>query len=66
MQRNARQEFRFSDGTVLPPGSKVGAPSFILQRDEAVYDNPGQFDGFRFLAPRYAASKETTPVNTTS
>lgn len=64
MQRNARQEFRFSDGTILPAGAKVGTPSLILHRDPEVYENPDSFDGFRFLEPKYQESKENTPVNT--
>ncbi|GKT88318.1 hypothetical protein Ct61P_06168 [Colletotrichum tofieldiae] len=66
MQRNARQEFRFSDGTVLPAGSKVGTPSLILHRDDGVYDSPEVFDGFRFVAPKYAGSKEASPVSTSA
>ena len=66
MQRNARKEFRFSDGTILPAGSKVGAPSLILQRDSEVYEDPDMFDGFRFLGKQYADSKESNPVNTTN
>ncbi|CAH0039587.1 unnamed protein product, partial [Clonostachys solani] len=66
MQRNVKREFRFSDGTVLPPGSKVGAPSFILHRDPEVYDDPEIFDGFRFIGSKYQDSKETLVVNTTN
>jgi cytochrome P450 len=65
MQRNARKEFRFSDGTLLPVGSKVGAPSRILHYDPEIYDNPDEFDGFRFLDPKYHDSKERVPTSTT-
>ncbi|KAH6682152.1 cytochrome P450 [Plectosphaerella plurivora] len=64
MQRNALKEFRFSDGTVLPVGTKVGACSKILHYDPEVYQNPEVFDGFRFLDPKYAEVKENSPVNT--
>ncbi|KAJ4212369.1 hypothetical protein NW759_011757 [Fusarium solani] len=66
LQRNARQEFRFSDGTVIPPGAKVGAPSLILHRDPEVYKDPDVFDGFRFCRPEYSGTKEKTPVATTT
>ncbi|KAK5102937.1 hypothetical protein LTS08_003739 [Lithohypha guttulata] len=48
MQRNARQEFKFSDGTVLPPGARVGAPTRFIHRDPDRYENSQEFDGFRF------------------
>lgn len=66
MQRNARNEFKFSDGTVIPAGAKVGASSLILHRDPEVYDDPGIFDGFRFCGPKYEESKEKSPVMTSS
>ncbi|UPK91368.1 hypothetical protein LCI18_002303 [Fusarium solani-melongenae] len=64
MQRNARKDFKFSYGTVLPAGAKVGSPSLILHRDVEVYENPESFDAFRFLAPKYVETKENTPIST--
>lgn len=64
MQRNARKAFTFSDGTVMPAGTKIGTPSLILHRDAEVYENPEVFDGFRFCAPRYADTKENLAVST--
>ncbi|KPI43088.1 Ent-kaurene oxidase [Cyphellophora attinorum] len=52
MQRNAKQSFTFSDGTVIPAGAKVGAPTLILQRDASSYENPQDFEGFRFVSTR--------------
>lgn len=49
MQRNARQPFVFSDGTVIPAGAKLVAPSLTLQRDRTVLDDPDVFDGFRWV-----------------
>lgn len=48
VQRNTRQEFKFSDGTVLPPGSRVGAPTRFIHRDPDRYEDSQEFDGFRF------------------
>lgn len=49
MQRNARQPFVFSDGTFIPAGAKLVAPSLTLQRDATIVDNPDDFDGFRWI-----------------
>lgn len=49
MQRNARQPFVFADGTVIPAGAKLVAPSLTLQRDPTVLDDPDDFDGFRYV-----------------
>lgn len=47
MQRNARQQFKFSDGTVIPKGAKVGSPTLITHFDPEVYENPEIFDPLR-------------------
>jgi len=49
LQRNAIKPFTFSDGTVIPAGAKIGSPNLFLQRDPSIYENPEQFDGFRFV-----------------
>ncbi|KAI1850820.1 hypothetical protein JX265_013300 [Neoarthrinium moseri] len=64
MQRNARKEFKFSDGTVIPPGAKVGAVTLALQRDPEVFENPDVFDGFRFYQAEPSETKPSTMVNT--
>ncbi|KAI1339109.1 cytochrome P450 [Xylariaceae sp. FL0016] len=66
MQRNARKDFRFSDGTLLPAGSKVGAVTLALQRDPEVFENPDIFDGFRFYQATPSDTKPSTMVNTGS
>lgn len=48
MQRNAKQQFTFSDGTIIPAGAKIGTPSLNLHRDPIGYEDPDAFDGFRF------------------
>ncbi|PLN81947.1 cytochrome P450 [Aspergillus taichungensis] len=65
MQRNARKEFRFSDGTVLPPGAKIGSPSLFLHRDPEVFEDPEMFNGFRFYQPHpEPGTKPKTMLNT--
>jgi cytochrome P450 len=59
MQRNVRKEYKFSDGAVLPAGSKIGAVSLILHRDPEVYENPDTFDGFRFYQAEPGAKLST-------
>ncbi|RKK06614.1 hypothetical protein BFJ68_g16544 [Fusarium oxysporum] len=66
LQRNARKEFRFADGTVIPAGSRLGAPGVLLQNDAEVYDKPEEFDGFRFCGPAYAGRKDQTAVATST
>ncbi|PGH14610.1 hypothetical protein AJ79_02945 [Helicocarpus griseus UAMH5409] len=55
MQRNAKKRFTFSNGTVIPVGAKIGAPTLILHRDEGSYENPDVFDGYRFSRQSEAA-----------
>ena len=40
--------FSLSDGTVLPKGTHVFIPSYHISHDPAIYENPDEFDGFRF------------------
>lgn len=56
MQRNAKQKFTFSDGTIIPAGAKIGTPSLILHRDPTAYEDGDAFDGFRFSKKGAAAS----------
>lgn len=67
MQRNARKSFTFSDGTVIPAGAKLVAPSRILHRDPSVHKSPDEFDGFRFVireSPDAQPTVSKTVVNT--
>lgn len=47
-QRHVVKPFTFSNGVTVPSGARIGAPTIPLQFDENIYDNPDQFDGFRF------------------
>jgi cytochrome P450 len=46
--RQAMKPFRFSDGTIVPTGTRVAVPVAPIQKDESIYENANQFDGFRF------------------
>ncbi|KAH9929231.1 cytochrome P450 [Fomitopsis serialis] len=52
MARKALQDFYFSDGTYIPAGTIISAPSHSLHHDGHFYDNPGVFNPFRFARMR--------------
>jgi cytochrome P450 len=46
--RRAMRPFTFSNGVTVPAGTLVALPSDATYRDERIYLNPEEFDGFRF------------------
>ncbi|OJD35989.1 cytochrome p450 [Diplodia corticola] len=53
MNREVTAPVTLSDGTRLPVGAIIGIPTFPMHDpDTALYDNPGVFDGARFLKLR--------------
>ncbi|KIM88557.1 hypothetical protein PILCRDRAFT_769584 [Piloderma croceum F 1598] len=52
MVRLTLKDFTFSDGTVIPKGTFVGAAQCPIHHDEENYVNAGVFDGFRFVNKR--------------
>ena len=46
--RKAMKPFTFSNGVTIPKGMLVVAPIMPLHLDESNYENPQEFDGFRF------------------
>jgi len=46
--RLALRPFTFSNGVTIPAGTIVALPLFTIHRDEEIYPNPHEFDGFRF------------------
>jgi len=44
--------YTFANGLYVPCGSFIGVPTFAIHHDEANYDNPYAFDGFRFSKRR--------------
>lgn len=62
MQRNAKKKFMFSDGTVIPPGAKVGTPLLFLHRDPSISEDPDVFDGFRFSRLREESGGDAEAV----
>lgn len=64
-QRNAKKKFTFSDGTVIPPGAKVGTPLLFLHRNPELYEKPEEFDGFRFSRLKEASGGAQNAVKHT-
>ncbi|KAF5326362.1 hypothetical protein D9611_001063 [Ephemerocybe angulata] len=52
MARKVMSDFALSDGTVIPEGCTVAIASRGLHYDPEHYDNPHEFDGYRFLKMR--------------
>jgi cytochrome P450 len=40
--------FTFSNGVTIPKGTLVAVPVMGVHHDETLYENPHEFDGFRF------------------
>ena len=60
MARLALKDVTFSDGTFIPKGTLVSAPTWALHRDETLYPDPHVFDPFRFARLSEAAPGECT------
>ncbi|KZT64524.1 cytochrome P450 [Daedalea quercina L-15889] len=52
MTRKALQDFTFSDGTFVPAGTTLSAPSHSVHHDGQFYESPDVFDAFRFARMR--------------
>lgn len=52
MTRKALKDYSFADGTFIPAGTTISAPSHSLHHDGQFYENPRQFDPFRFSRMR--------------
>lgn len=52
------KDFILSDGTLLPKGSNIEMAANSVNRDPAIYENPDQYDAFRFYRLRQALSQE--------
>lgn len=57
MQRRADADVYLSDGTVIPKGVNCAVPN-TSRLDAGVYENPNEFDGYRFLKMRSDPGKE--------
>jgi cytochrome P450 len=42
------RSYTFADGVIVPKGVDIAAPPLEIHMDEKIYENPLDFDGFRF------------------
>ena len=54
--RKVMSTIKLSDGTTILPGNTIAMPSGPMAHDQAYYDDPLKFDGYRF----YRATAEGT------
>ena len=52
INRLALRPFTFSNGVTVPAGALITVPSGVIHKDEKLYPNPEEFDGFRFAKLR--------------
>ncbi|CCM05809.1 uncharacterized protein FIBRA_08043 [Fibroporia radiculosa] len=48
LDRVALKDFTFSDGTIIPAGTRLAAPARAIHRDDELYPNALTFDPWRF------------------
>ena len=54
MMRFARKDYTFADGTRIPQGTTVRVNPTQAHHDPETYENPEQFEGFRFIVEKAA------------
>jgi hypothetical protein len=59
MMRRAMQPFALSDDTQLSKGQHIVVPAWLINRSEAIYSNPNEFDAFRFSNMSQLTGEET-------
>jgi cytochrome P450 len=50
--REAMRDYTFSNGITIPKGKVMVVPISLIHKDESFYENPTDFDGFRFSRMR--------------
>ncbi|KAF8463177.1 cytochrome P450 [Russula ochroleuca] len=60
MSRLALRPFTFSNGVTIPAGTIVSIPASDTHRDERIYPNAVEFDGFRFAKLRESVGDTMT------
>lgn len=57
-QRKALRTVTLSDGTRIPKGAYLIAPSDAISHDSQLYENPDEFDGWRYYKMRQLPEEE--------
>ena len=52
INRLALRPFTFSNGVTVPASTLITVPNGVIHKDEEIYPNPEEFDGFRFAKLR--------------
>ncbi|KFA76890.1 hypothetical protein S40288_09302 [Stachybotrys chartarum IBT 40288] len=65
-RRKVLQPITLHDGTVLQPGTHIAFPLHQISNDEDLWENPSQFDGFRFQKLRDLPGNESKYQFTTT
>jgi ent-kaurene oxidase len=59
MRRKILQPITLHDGTLLEPGMRIAFPLYQVSNDEDLWENPSEFDGFRFEKLRNIPGNES-------
>jgi cytochrome P450 len=62
MTRKVLKPFTFSNGVTLPTGAYVAAHLHAVHHDGSLYENPEEFDGFRFVDEKPKADADAEKV----
>jgi cytochrome P450 len=57
-QRSVLKPITLSDGTYLPTGTRIFAPSVAISSDPSIYEEPDHFDGLRFYNLRQRSPED--------
>lgn len=57
-ERVIHQDYRLSDGFVIPAHTTIGIPTVALNMDPSLYPEPEKYDGFRFEKIRQTQSAD--------
>ena len=66
MTRVARKDYTFADGTRIPRGTTVSVNPTQAHHDPETYENPEQFEGFRFAKMRLQQDSKKCDIVATS
>ena len=61
MGRVAINDYTFSDGQKVPAGTMLAAAATYTHLNPFIYENPLEFDGFRFLTMKERAILDGNP-----
>ena len=66
MTRVASKDYTFADGTRIPQGTTVSVNPTQAHHDPETYENPEQFEGFRFAKMRFQQGGKKHDIVATS